>query len=133
MRLKAVVRILRIDQVFHTGEAKIDCTFGDEDEEWMGFPEEMVKAAYRQFNPIDGEAVACIFELSQADLDFFPSYLVELALKLQKKLKQKIYLIWFPKTGHLTVIQTSISKSNETTEKLIGRGWPGYIKAHHFC
>jgi len=110
--LKAVVRFLRKNQTFHTGEAKIDRTFNSDKGQgrFQGFPKEFVEALYRKEDPCDGEATACIFEVS-TDAHFFP---------------ERNWLIWFPKKHELKAILESIAKTDETTEDLLGRGWNGH-------
>jgi hypothetical protein len=112
MRLKAVVRFLRKDQIFHTGDAKIDRTFNSNKGQgrFPGFQKKLVEALYRKDNPCDGEVAVCIFELS-TDVQFFP---------------EKNWLIWFPKNHELKVISESIRKTDETTEDVLGRGWRGH-------
>jgi len=110
--LKAVVRLLRKNHVFYTGEAKIDRTFNSEKGQgrFQGFPKEFVEALYRKGNPCDGEVTACIFEFS-ADDHFFPD---------------KKWLIWFPKRKELEAIFESMAKTDETTEDMLKRGWKGH-------
>lgn len=124
------MRILRKKQVFHTRDAKIDQTFNSEKGQgaFTGFPFELVEAYYRKENPCDGEVTACIFELSQADLDFFasdPSPWPDVFVKGR-------WLIWFPKNFELKVIQESKKKTNPTTEDLLHHGWPDYQMLHHY-
>ena len=112
MKLKAVVIILRKNQVFHTGEALIYRSYRG----FTGFPTPSVPAYYRKDNSIDGYGVALILEPSPADQDFGVPTL-------------------FLSEDETTVIDEAFNKSDELTEKLLGRGWTGkrpYLKLHHF-
>ena len=112
MRLKAVVIILRKNQVFHTGDAIIYRSYGG----FSGFPNASVPAYYRKNDPVDGYGVALILEPSPADQDFGVSIL-------------------FLSEDEVGVIREAFEKSDELTEKLLGRGWTGkrpYQKLHHF-
>ena len=113
MRLKAVVIILRKDQVFHTKDAIIHRSYGG----FSGFPISHVPAYYRKNNPIDGYAVALIVQSSPADQDFGVPIL-------------------FLSEDEVNAIREAFDKSDELTEKLLKRGWTGkrpYQKLHHFC
>jgi len=112
LRLKAVVRFLRKNQIFHTGEAKVDRTFNSDQGQgrFQGFPKQFVEALYRKEDPCDGEVTACIFEVS-TDNHFFPD---------------RNWLIWFPKKHELEAISESIAKTDETTEDMLKRGWKGH-------
>lgn len=112
MRLRAVVIILRKNQVFHTGDAIIHRSYGG----FSGFPITSVPAYYRKDNPLDGFGVALVLKSSPADQDFGVPTLFLSAEELQ-------------------VITEALDKSDELTEKLLGRGWLGkrpYQKLHHF-
>lgn len=112
MRLQAVVIILRINQVFQTGDALIHRSYNG----FRGFPKKQVPLYYRQNNPLDGYGVALILQLSQADQDFGVPTL-------------------FLKADELQVIMEALDKSDDLTEKLLNRGWLGrrpYQKLHHF-
>lgn len=109
MRLKAVARIQRKNQVHNTGDAKID--YANEGPPlFQGFPRKFVPATYRSENPIDGEAVACVY-VETTDIDFFPN---------------REYLIHFPKAVELKATLESMLKSDETTEKMLGTRWKEY-------
>ena len=113
MRLNAVVIILRKNQVFHTGDAIVYCSDGG----FSGFPVSHVPAYYRKNNPIDGYGVALILQSSTADQDFGVPIL-------------------FLKEDQICTIRKALDKSDELTEKLLGRGWAGKRpchKLHHFC
>ena len=125
MRLKAVVIILRKDGYFRLADAIIHRSWG-----FRGFPYEKVKAYYRKDKPVDGYGVACIFELSSADIDFFPEGWVTEDLYRKGR-----YLIWFPKEEETKAIQEALNRSDYLTEKLLGRGWGGrrpFYMLHHF-
>ena len=112
MRLKAVVIVLRKSQVFHTGDAIIHRSYRG----FKGFPVPSVPAYYRKDGPIDGYGVALILESSPADQDFGVPIL-------------------FLSEDEVRVIREAFEKSDELTEKLLGRGWAGkrpYQKLHHF-
>lgn len=112
MRLQAVVIILRKNQVFHTGDAIIHRSYGG----FSGFSTTSVPAYYRRNNPVDGYGVALILHPSPADQDFGVPIL-------------------FLSEDETTVITEAFDKSDELTEKLLGRGWLGkrpYVKLHHF-
>jgi len=112
MRLKAVVIILRKNQVFYTGEAIIHRSYGG----FIGFTPTSVPAHYRKKNPVDGYGVALILEPSPADHDFGVPLL-------------------FLSQDEVNVIGEAFQKSDELTEKLLGRGWTGkrpYQMLHHF-
>ena len=112
MRLKAVVIILRKDQVFHTREAVIYRSYGG----FSGFPVSKVPAHYRKNNPINGYGVALTLQSSPADHDFGVPIL-------------------FVSTDEIQAIMEALDKSDELTEKLLRRGWNGkrpYQKLHHF-
>jgi len=103
---------LRKNQVFHTGDAIIYRSYGG----FSGFPAAFVPAYYRKDAPIDGYGVALILEPSPADQDFGVSIL-------------------FLSEDEVGVIREAFEKSDELTEKLLGRGWAGkrpYQKLHHF-
>jgi hypothetical protein len=112
MRLKAVVIILRKNQVFHTGDALIYRSYRG----FTGFSTPSVPAYYRKETPVDGYGVALILESSPADQDFGVPIL-------------------FLSEDEASVIGEAFGKSDELTEKLLGRGWAGkrpYLKLHHF-
>ena len=112
MRLKAVVIILRKNQVFQTGDAIIHRSYGG----FTGFPVQNVPAYYRKNNPIDGYGVALILQSSPADQDFGVPIL-------------------FLTEDQARVIREAFDKSDDLTEKLLKRGWTGkrpYQKLHHF-
>jgi hypothetical protein len=112
MRLKAVVIILRKNQVFHTEEAIVYRSYHG----FTGFSTPSVPAYYRKDNSIDGYGVALILEPSPADQDFGVPIL-------------------FLSEDEASVIGEAFDKSDELTEKLLGRGWAGkrpYLKLHHF-
>jgi hypothetical protein len=112
MRLKAVVIILRKNQVFYTGEAIVYRSYHG----FTGFSTPSVPAYYRKENPVDGYGVALILEPSPADQDFSVPIL-------------------FLSEDEASVIGEAFGKSDELTEKLLGRGWAGkrpYLKLHHF-
>jgi len=112
MRAKAVVRILRVNQIFHTGEAKIDRTFNSDKGQgkFPGFQKPLIEALYRKENQCDGEVAAYIFELSQGDEDFFPD---------------GKWLIWFPREFEIEAICESFSKTDQTTHSILKRSWAG--------
>jgi len=112
MRLKAVVIILRKNQVFHTGDAIIHRSYRG----FTGFAMPSVPAYYRKDNPVDGYGVALILEPSPADQDFGVPIL-------------------FLSEDESSAIRAAFDKSDELTENLLGRGWIGkrpYQKLHHF-
>jgi len=112
LRLKAIVIIPRIDGVFRLREAIVHRDWG-----FNGFKVDSVKAYYRSNNPIDGYGVALILEQSPADEDFGVP-------------------IWFPSEYQIRAVREAMDRSDELTEKLLGRGWLGvrpYLKLHHFC
>jgi len=112
MRLKAVVIILRKNQTFHTGDALVYRSYHG----FTGFSISSVPAYYRKDNPVDGYGVALILEPSPADQDFGVPIL-------------------FLSEDEASVIGEAFDKSDELTEKLLGRGWIGkrpYQKLHHF-
>jgi len=112
MRLKAVVIILRKNQVFYTGEALVYRSYRG----FTGFSIPSVPAYYRKDNPVDGYGVALILDPSQADQDFGVPIL-------------------FLSEDETAVIREAFDKSDDLTEKLLGRGWNGkrpYQKLHHF-
>jgi len=112
MRLKAVVIILRKNQVFQTGDAIIYRSYRG----FTGFSIPSVPAYYRKDNPVDGYGVALILDPSQADQDFGVPIL-------------------FLSEDETAVIREAFDKSDDLTEKLLGRGWNGkrpYQKLHHF-
>jgi len=99
MRLRAVVIILRKDQVFHTAKAIIHRNKG-----FRGFTLDQVPAYYRKNNPVDGYAVALILAPSPADQDF------------------KVPIL-FMSERELQIIREALDKSDELTHKLLNRGW----------
>ena len=112
MRLRAVVIILRKDQVFHTGDAIIYRNYDG----FSGFPIGSVPAYYRRNNPVDGYGVALVLKSSQADEDFGVPIL-------------------FLSSDELQIITEAFDKSDKLTEQLLGRGWLGkrpHQKLHHF-
>jgi hypothetical protein len=112
MRLKAVVIVLRKNQVFHTGDALIYRSYGG----FSGFPTASVPAYYRKNNPIDGYGVAVILEPSPADQDFGVPIL-------------------FLSEDEVNTIREAFDKSDALTEELLGRGWLGkrpYLRLYHF-
>lgn len=112
MRLRAVVIVLRKDQVFHTGEAIIHRSYDG----FPGFQIPSVPSYYRKNNPVDGYGVALILHPSPADQDFGVPIL-------------------FLKADELQAITDALDKSDKLTEKLLGRGWLGkrpYLRLHHF-
>ena len=112
MKLRAVVIVLRKNQVFHTGDAIIHRSYDG----FSDFPITFVPAYYRKNNPVDGYGVALILQPSPADQDFGVPIL-------------------FLSADELQVITEALDKSDKLTEKLLGRGWLGkrpYQKLHHF-
>jgi len=80
------------------------------------FPVSHVPAYYRRNEDVDGYGVALILEPSQVDLDFG-------------------YPTLFLSEDEATLIGEAFDKSDELTEKVLGRGWTGkrpYQKLHHF-
>ena len=71
-------------------------------EGFFHFGERRIQAA----RPGEGYGVMVLFETSQADFDF-EGY------------------VWFPSQDELDRIQRSLSKSDELTHNLLGRGWSG--------
>jgi hypothetical protein len=112
MKLKAVVIILRKNQVFQTGDALVYRSYHG----FTGFSTPSVPAYYRKDNPVDGYGVALILEPSPADQDFGAPIL-------------------FLSEDEATAIDEAFDKSDDLTEKLLGRGWNGKRpchKLHHF-
>ena len=112
MKLKAVVIILRKNQVFHTGTAIIYRSYRG----FTGFQTPYVPAYYRKDKPVDGYGVALILESSPADQDFGVPIL-------------------FLSEDEVRVIREAFEESDELTEKLLDRGWLGkrpYQRLHHF-
>lgn len=102
MRLRAVVIILRKNQIFHTGEAIIYRSYHS----FSSFPVASVPAYYRKNNPIDGYGVATILEPSPADQDFGVPIL-------------------FLSEDEVCVIREAFDKSDRLTRDLLGHGWIG--------
>jgi len=126
MHLKAFSRIKRIDGFFHTREATIDCTFNSNKGRgpFKEFPFDKVKAYYSEKQPLNGEVLGLVFEPSEIDEDFF---------------LPNTWLIWIISADEfealLRRVEELLHKTDETTEKLLGRGWAGkrpYQKLHHF-
>jgi hypothetical protein len=129
MRLKAFSRIKRINGFFHAREAVIDCTFNSEKGQgpFKEFPFDKVKSEYSKKQPLDGEVFSLIFEKSQIDDDFF---------------LPDTWQIWIISADELDELENFVqrmkellTKTDDTTEKMLGRGWLGRrpnIKLHHF-
>jgi hypothetical protein len=112
LRLRAVVIVLRKNQVFQTADALVYRSYRG----FTGFSVPSVPAYYRKDNPVDGYGVALILEPSAADQDF------------------GVPIMFLGEDESLT-IREAFDKSDDLTEKLLGRGWNGkrpYQKLHHF-
>jgi hypothetical protein len=112
LKLKAVVIILRKDQVFHTGDSLIYRSYGG----FSVFPVPSVPAYYRKNKPVDGYGVALVLEPSPADQDFGVPIL-------------------FLSEDEVNVIREAFEKSDKLTHDLLGRGWTGkrqFLKVEDF-
>jgi len=131
--LAGVLLILRKNFQFHTAEPPIYYTNINE----VQLTEPMRVIVYRKFRclpklkgplvtsvrPKRGFGALCVLRRSQLDYD------------LLHPADQREYMLYFPEEDEKNVINDAFDKSDDLTEKLLGRGWTGkrpYQKLHHF-
>jgi hypothetical protein len=95
-----VTIIPRKNQVFHTVDAIIHHNYDG----FAGYPVDQVKAAYRADNAVDGYGVNIVLQPSPVDQDFGVANI-------------------FLTENDVCIVVDAFVRSDELTQKLLGRGW----------